>query len=104
MSTNEDALTRVLNGQSWADFCDALKAAGQVVLRPETPVTEIDRAEGWRYLSRLTRVALEMMLECDDPDFPLLYKASHTTVKIGAEYPANHYMNSTLYPGHDLLL
>ncbi|HLS82992.1 MAG TPA: DUF1214 domain-containing protein [Steroidobacter sp.] len=101
MSTNEDALTRVLNGQSWADFCDALKAAGQVVLRPETPVTEIDRAEGWRYLSRLTRVALEMMLECDDPDFPLLYQASHTTVKIGADNPDNLYMNATIAPDRE---
>jgi hypothetical protein len=96
MSTNEETLARVLNGQSWADFCDALKAAGQVVLRPETPVTEIDRAEGWRYLSRLTRIGLEMMLECADPDFPVLYQASHTTAKIGADNPDNLYMNATI--------
>ena len=58
----DDSLERVLSGRIWEEFCDRLKAAGDVILRPETPITEIDRAEGWRYLSRLTRVALEMML------------------------------------------
>jgi hypothetical protein len=59
---DQDAVGRVISGESWAQFCDALKAAGAEVLRPETPATELDRAEGWRYLTRLTRVALEMML------------------------------------------
>jgi len=101
MSTGEDALARVLSGQSWSDFCDALKAAGQVVLRPETPATELDRAEGWRYLSRLTRVGLEMMLEHADPDFPVPYQASHTTAKIGADNPDNLYMNATIAPDRE---
>lgn len=96
MAGNEDALAKVLSGRSWAEFCDALEAAGEAVLRPETPATEIDRAEGWRYLSRLTRVGLEMMLECADPDFPVLYQASHTTAKIGADNPDNLYMNATI--------
>lgn len=92
----DGALDRVLDGRAWEDFCDRLKAAGQVILRPETPVTEIDRAEGWRYLSRLTRVALEMMLEHADPDFPSFYRASHATAKIGADNPDNEYLNATI--------
>ena len=52
-----------MDGRSWAEFCDRLKAAGSIVLAPDAPATQIDRAEGWRYLSRLTRVGLEMMLE-----------------------------------------
>jgi hypothetical protein len=96
MSDKSQPVDRVLSGRSWEDFCDRLKAAGQVILRPETPVTELDRAEGWRYLSRLTRVALEMMLEHADPDFPTFYMASHTTVKIGADNPDNIYLNATI--------
>jgi hypothetical protein len=91
-----DFALRVMSGQVWENFCDELKAAGQVILRPEAPVTEIDRAEGWRYLSRLTRVALEMMLECADPDFPVFYQASHPTAKIGADNPDNNYYNATI--------
>lgn len=97
----DDMLAKVLSGQTWAEFCDALKAAGQEVLRPEAPATELDRSEGWRYLSRLTRVGLEMMLECADPDFPVLYQASHTTVKIGADNPDNLYLNATLAPDRE---
>jgi hypothetical protein len=90
-------LAAVMGGQTWDAFCDSLKAAGRTILRPEAPATEIDRAEGWRYLSRLTRVALEMMLEHADPDFPVFYAASHETVKIGADNPDNVYRNATVH-------
>ncbi|MBY0510639.1 MAG: DUF1214 domain-containing protein [Rhodospirillaceae bacterium] len=93
---SETAQHRVLSGKAWEEFCDKLKAAGEVILRPESPATELDRAEGWRYLSRLTRIALDMMLECADPDFPEFYMASHTTAKIGADNPDNIYFNATV--------
>ena len=48
MSHPSDSLQRVMRGDSWNEFCDALRDAGQVILRPEAPATELDRAEGWR--------------------------------------------------------
>jgi hypothetical protein len=96
MNMQPDAVDAVLSGQVWNEFCDRLKAAGQVILRPEAPATELDRAEGWRYLTRLLRVGLEMMLEHSDPDFPVFYAASHTTAKIGADNPDNMYLNATI--------
>jgi hypothetical protein len=96
LMSSDEALAKVLSGRTWEEFCDRLKAAGQVILRPEAPATEIDRAEGWRYLSRLTRIALEMMLEHADPDFPAFYSASHATAKIGADNPDNLYFNATI--------
>jgi hypothetical protein len=84
---------RVISGKSWEEFCDSLKAAGQTILRPETPATEIDRAEGFRYLTRLTRAALERMMEFADPDFPVFYALSHETIKIGSDNPDNTYRN-----------
>ena len=95
MSTN-DNLSKVITAAAWDSFCEGLKAAGKTILRPETPATELDRAEGLRYLSRLTRVSLEMMLECADPDFPVFYQASNTTIKIGADNPDNIYFNATV--------
>src|SRR5581483_10951803 len=92
----DDAKARVASGRTWEMFCERLKEAGQVILRPEAPAGEIDRAEGWRYLSRLTRIALEMMLEHADADFPTFYSASHATAKIGADNPDNIYLNATI--------
>ena len=92
----DEVVGRVISGASWAQFCEALKAAGAEVLRPETPATELDRAEGWRYLTRLTRVGLEMMLEFGNPDFPVFYQASNTTLKIGGDNPDNVYWNATI--------
>ena len=51
---------RLMSGTSWEAFCDTLKAAGQTILADGSPDEPIDRAEGFRYLSRLTRA--------DNPD------------------------------------
>src|ERR1700733_2805365 len=99
--SQDDVVARVVSGRSWEQFCDALKAAGAEVLRPETPATELDRAEGWRWL---TRVALEMMLEFGNPDFPVFYQASNTTIKIGGDNPNNVYWNATIAGDRDYRL
>jgi hypothetical protein len=67
-----------------------------VVLRPATPRDPLDRAEGFRYLSRLTRVALESFIEFADPAFPVLRRPAHETVKIGADNPDNHYQSAPI--------
>lgn len=89
---------------SWAAFCDQLKAAGQNVLRPEAPVSEIDRAEGYRVLSRFARLGLEMMVECADPDFPVFYEASNDTVKVFLPNPDNLYSNATIAGDRDYII
>jgi hypothetical protein len=91
-----DPVSRVISGKAWEDFCDALKEAGQQILRPEAPSTELDRAEGWRYLTRLLRLGLESKLEFADTDFPGFYALSHETAKIGADNPDNIYHNATI--------
>jgi hypothetical protein len=59
----------------WDDFCDELKRAGAFIDRPATPTHEIDRAEGYRYLTRLLRVGLDLTLEFADPCAPELVPA-----------------------------
>ena len=92
----DEASARILDGRAWSDFCRALEQAGQVVLRPGSPQDAFDRAEGYRYLTRLARVALETFLETADPDFPVFRRPSHETVKIGADNPDNHYQAATI--------
>lgn len=93
---SQDSEARVISGQSWEDFCDGLKAAGQVILRDASPRDALDRAEGFRYLSRLARTALEQYLEFADPAAPVFRRPSHETVKIGADNPDNHYQSAAV--------
>jgi hypothetical protein len=96
-----DSERRILDGSSWADFCDALKRAGDVVLREGSPRDAFDRAEGFRYLSRLARVALESHLECADPEAPVFRRPAHETVKMGADNPDNYYQSATVSGRHE---
>jgi hypothetical protein len=82
--------------EAWRDFCRRLEAVGETVLKTEIAGAPLDQAEGYRYLSRLLRIALEMHLENADTDFPSFYAASHPTAKIGADNPDNIYMNASI--------
>ncbi len=92
---------QVVDGEVWEAFCDQLKQAGQQILRPETPADAFNRAEGWRYLTRLTRIALDMFMECSDRDFPTFYLPSHETAKIGADNPDNLYLRAEIDGRHE---
>ena len=99
--TKDPASQRIMNGSTWADFCDALKRAGGVILRDGSPRDPFDRAEGFRYLSRLTRVALESYIEFADPMAPVLRRPAHETVKIGADNPDNYYQSAAISGHYD---
>ena len=98
---SSEASDRILDGRSWSEFCDALKSAGEVVLRERSPHDAFDRAEGFRYLSRLTRVALESYIEFADPRAPAFRRPSHETVKIGADNPDNYYQSAAVSGAHE---
>lgn len=85
---------RILDGRVWRDFCRSLEEAGQIVLAPGTPLEPRDRAEGFRYLTRLLRAGLESQLECADPRFPAFFQLSNETLKIGNDNPDNLYWNA----------
>ena len=81
---------RITSGKAWAEFCDNLKTAGNVLLSPGAPLDPFQQAEGMRYLSRLTRAGLEAYVEYPDPSFPRLRRMVHETVKMGADNPDNY--------------
>ncbi len=101
MAATDDVKTKVLSGEVWDAFCDSLKRAGQQVLRAEAPADELNRAEGFRYLTRLLRIGLEMHLEFADPDFPGFFLPSHETGKIGADNPDNLYAFAKINGAND---
>ncbi len=87
---------RIVSGKAWEDFCDQLKLAGAVLKYPGTPQDAFNQAEGIRYLTRLTRAALEAFVEYNDPAFPVLRRMVHETVKMGADNPDNYYFNAQI--------
>jgi hypothetical protein len=99
--TDNTAQQRVLNGEAWNDFCDQLKAAGELVNAARAPQDEFNRAEGYRYLTRMLRAALESFLESGDSRFPELRCPVHETIKMGADNPDNYYQSAPINPGYD---
>ncbi|MCX4240703.1 DUF1214 domain-containing protein [Paraliomyxa miuraensis] len=95
-SPDDEAEAEVVSGRAWEEFCDALKAAGASLSFPGTPRTVLDRAEGIRYLSRLTRAGLEAFVEHADPAAPVLHRVVHETVKMGSDNPDNYYLTARL--------
>ena len=67
---------RLRSGDAWDEFCDALKSAGRVVLE-RSPDSDLDRAEGYRRLTRLLRMGQKLSLEYADPAAPELHRADH---------------------------
>jgi hypothetical protein len=96
ITANDEAARRIVTGQTWEEFCDTLKAAGAAINGMGAPMDPLTQAEGYRYLSRLTRAGLEAFLEYSDPRAPALRRMVHETVKMGADNPDNHYFNATI--------
>ena len=66
------AAERLLSGRSWEDFCDTLKVAGKVIDQLGDTPSDLDRAEWYRFLTRLTRSGLERLVENAEPTRPRL--------------------------------
>jgi hypothetical protein len=101
MSQQTDPVQRVMDGRAWEEFCDTLKAAGAVVLAPSTPNDPLDRAEGYRYLTRLLRAGLETYVEASDSEHPVFQRTTGETVKMGMDSPDNIYLNAPVNGAHD---
>jgi hypothetical protein len=96
-----DAERRIIDGTAWDEFCDALKEAGKVVQSEKAPTDAFNRAEGYRYLTRMLRAGLESFVEHGNPAFPELRCPCHTTIKMGADNPDNYYQSTSISPAFD---
>ena len=84
------------NGILWDEFCEDLKRIGQHVLRPEAPGDAFNRAEGFRYISRVLRSSLDTFVEYADPAFPVIYRPCDEIIKYGGDNPDNYYQKCIL--------
>jgi hypothetical protein len=85
MSTTETA--------SWVAFCDLLKQAAVVLERDDLDLDGFDRAEGLRYLARLTQNGLSSYLEDPGPRHPR-FRSLPENCGFGLDNPDNVYMSA----------
>ncbi|MFP8873349.1 MAG: hypothetical protein VCB42_02175 [Myxococcota bacterium] len=93
----EQDTARIADGRAWEDFCDRLKSTGQQILEA-APDDDFDRAEGLRYLSRLTSTFLGNATA--DP-IPARSALAPMAAKIGLDNPDYVYFNVPLDSHHD---
>ncbi len=97
----DEVTQKVVDGTAWREFCDLLADAGEAVLAEGNPEDPLDRAEGFRMLTRLLRGALESKLEHGRATQPELVCTCHETIKIVGENPDNHYLGASLDGQYD---
>ena len=69
------AKQRLLSGRAWDDFCETLRVAGHAIESWGDLPSELDRAEWYRFLTRVARNGLERFVENCEPDRPRLRDA-----------------------------
>jgi hypothetical protein len=70
-----DSARRLASGRAWDDFCETVRRAGHLIERFGEEVDELDRAEWYRFLTRLMRNGFERYVENCEPERPRLRDA-----------------------------
>ena len=71
----DKASERLLSGRAWDDFCEQVRLAGHRVDRFGDTANELDRAEWYRFVTRLMRNGFERFMENCEPERPRLRDA-----------------------------
>src|SRR5690554_47344 len=72
---NKTAAKRLQSGQAWDDFCETIRSAGHIVDEFDGQISELDRNEWYRFLTRLLRNGFERYMENCEPERPRLRDA-----------------------------
>jgi hypothetical protein len=89
---------RLSSGEAWRDFCDRLKAAGESILGDGFPDEPRDRAEGFRWLTRLVVHATQMEVEAGDARHPFFVRYETPVNQWGGPNPDNAYLRANIDP------
>lgn len=76
----------------WQQFCQSLEKTGTAALSKLHIESDLDLAEGLRYLSRIARLALESELENKDSLHPYFQRSLGPTLKMGGDNPNGLYL------------
>jgi len=98
MSAEHDDAERLTSGEAWRDFCRRLEAAGDAILAEGFPDRPGDRAEGFRWLTRLVGHATRMEVEAGDPRHPVFVRYETPHSQWGGPNPDNVYLRANVDP------
>ncbi len=98
------ASTRVASGQAWQDYCRVLEVAGGLIDDLDAPLTDLDRAEWYRFLTRLMRNGAERFMENCEPARPRL-RATPWRQGINFQSPDQDHLLAEFVDGrHDYVI
>ncbi len=83
---------------AWCSYAERIKAVGESITGEGFPDDPRLRAEGYRYVSRLTNLAQLIYVEFGDPDRPSLFRVGDDTTPFGATNTDNNYYRAILHP------
>jgi hypothetical protein len=95
------ASERLLSGRAWDDFCEVIRLAGHTLERWQLEPDELERAEWYRFLTRLLRNGLERFVENREPYRPRLRDASWRS-SINVQSPDQDHLMCELDAARDL--
>jgi hypothetical protein len=85
---------------AWEEFCTLLADAGEVMQRDDLGLDAFDRAEGLRYLARLTQNGMLSFLENPGPRHPSFQRLPEHC-GFGLDNPDNAYLSAGIDPTLD---
>jgi hypothetical protein len=101
VSSDPQSHDATLGTDLWQKFCGRLAEAGAAITRTDLPTTQLDRAEGFRYLTRLLRIGLIQNLEAGDKEFPMFFQSCDEITKWGGDDPDKVYYNALVRGDRD---
>ncbi len=83
---------------AWIRYAERIKSAGERITGAGYPDEARLRAEGYRYVERLTHLAHQIYVEFGDPMRPVLFRYGDDTTPFGATNTDNNYYRAILDP------
>ncbi len=84
--------------RSWQDYCRKLEETGVSALENMVEPSELALAEGLRYLTRISVLALQTEMEDCDSHKPHALRSVGPTMKMAGDCPRGHYLKVPVNP------
>jgi hypothetical protein len=83
---------------AWRAYAERIGRAGESITGNGFPTDPRLRAEGYRYVGRLTHLAYQIYVEFGDPAWPSLFRVGDDTTPFGATNVDNNYYRAMVDP------